>query len=105
MTPVRDGNDGARKFDRTLPGVTSVVILNIMVAVGCPPWHDPPSLKVQGIKVLLTVAFCVLPSLWAIFLFAWCRNRIVKFIGLVSLILAGLWLVYAAQMLTRYFHA
>jgi len=91
-----------RKLEEVIPVALGVIVVNIVVAVACPSWHEPPSLKKQGAKVATTLVLCLLPSLWAAYLLFWKRNSAARVVAIVSLLPAILWLIYGIHLLVRF---
>lgn len=97
-------DNAMQRFERALPLVASVVVVNVIVAIICPTWHQPPPLKSQGKMVAITVAVSLLPLLWTIWLLLWKRSGSAgRLVALLSLLPAMFWLVYAGGLLVRYF--
>ena len=82
----------------------SVVLVNVFVVLACPNFVVPPPLATQRAKVLMNLIICSIPSFWSVFLIICRRNRFCLAIGLINLVPAVGWLLYAVPLAAKAFY-
>ena len=92
-----------RQEGRVVSLVLGVVLVNLFVALTCPNFIVPPPLATQRAKVVVNLILCTLPLIWTICVLIWTRSRIGWIVGLVSVVPAICWLLYAFRFVTAAF--
>lgn len=97
----------AKYFPRTSNKLSflllSIVLVNIFVVVSCPNFIVPPPLATQRGKVVENLIVCCIPLIWTVFIIFWLRSRFALVIGLINLVPAIIWLVYALPLVVEAF--
>jgi hypothetical protein len=93
-----------QRLDKRALMVLSVGLVNLVVIVACPSLFVPPPLAAQRSKVVENLIVSSIPLLWAIVLILLGRSRFTLVVGLVSLVPAIGWLIFALPLTARAFY-